>query len=64
MNYLLWISYKGTRYAGFLFAIARVPGWCAHRVEEVEFANRIIRPLFNIALVARIRCRTSAPCRS
>lgn len=27
-----------------LFAIARVPGWCAHRVEEVEFANRIIRP--------------------
>ena len=26
-----------------LFAIARVPGWCAHRVEEVVFANRIIR---------------------
>ncbi len=26
-----------------LFAIARVPGWCAHRVEEVIFANRIIR---------------------
>ena len=29
-----------------MFAIARVPGWCAHRVEEVEFANRIIRPAY------------------
>ena len=29
-----------------LFAIARVPGWCAHRVEEVFFANRIIRPAY------------------
>ena len=29
-----------------LFAIARVPGWCAHRVEEVMFANRIIRPAY------------------
>ena len=29
-----------------LFAIARVPGWCAHRVEEVIFANRIIRPAY------------------
>ena len=29
-----------------LFAIARVPGWCAHRVEEVEYANRIIRPAY------------------
>ena len=29
-----------------LFAIARVPGWCAHRAEEVEFANRIIRPAY------------------
>ena len=29
-----------------LFAIARVPGWCAHRVEEVVFANRIIRPAY------------------
>ena len=26
--------------------IARVPGWCAHRVEEVIFANRIIRPAY------------------
>lgn len=29
-----------------LFAIARVPGWCAHRVEEVIFVNRIIRPAY------------------
>ena len=29
-----------------LIAIARVPGWCAHRVEEVIFANRIIRPAY------------------
>ena len=29
-----------------IFAIARVPGWCAHRVEEVEYANRIIRPAY------------------
>ncbi len=29
-----------------LFAIARMPGWCAHRVEEVVFANRIIRPAY------------------
>ena len=31
-----------------LFAIARVPGWCAHRVEEVLFANRIIRPRLQV----------------
>lgn len=29
-----------------LFAIARIPGWCAHRVEEVMFANRIMRPAY------------------
>lgn len=29
-----------------LFAIARVPGWCAHRMEEVEFADRLIRPAY------------------
>lgn len=29
-----------------LFAISRVPGWCAHRVEEVLFANRIMRPAY------------------
>ncbi len=29
-----------------LFAIARIAGWCAHRMEEIEFANRIIRPAY------------------
>jgi len=30
-----------------LFAIARVPGWCTHRIEELTFsAKRIIRPAF------------------
>ena len=29
-----------------IFACARIPGWCAHRMEEVEFANRIIRPAY------------------
>lgn len=29
-----------------IFAISRVAGWCAHRMEEVEFANRIIRPAY------------------
>ena len=33
-----------------LFAIARVPGWCAHRVEEVVFANRIIRPAYKLVI--------------
>ena len=27
-----------------LFAIARVAGWCAHRIEEFETSKRIIRP--------------------
>ena len=29
-----------------LFAVARIPGWCAHRIEELEFANRIMRPAY------------------
>jgi len=29
-----------------LFAIARVAGWCAHRIEEYETAKRIIRPAY------------------
>jgi len=29
-----------------LFAVARIPGWCAHRIEEITTANRIIRPAF------------------
>ena len=27
-----------------LFAISRIVGWCAHRIEEVITCNRIIRP--------------------
>ena len=29
-----------------IFAVSRISGWCAHRMEEVEFANRIIRPAY------------------
>ena len=29
-----------------LFAIARVAGWCAHRMEEYCTANKIIRPAY------------------
>lgn len=29
-----------------IFAIARAGGWCAHRMEEIEFSNRIIRPAY------------------
>ncbi len=29
-----------------LFAIARVAGWCAHRIEETQTAKKIIRPAY------------------
>ncbi|MDR3310605.1 MAG: citrate synthase [Oscillospiraceae bacterium] len=29
-----------------LFAVARVPGWCAHRIEELWSNGRIIRPAY------------------
>lgn len=29
-----------------LFAVARVAGWCAHRIEETQTANKIIRPAY------------------
>jgi citrate synthase len=29
-----------------LFAIARMTGWCAHRIEELLFNSRIIRPAY------------------
>ena len=32
-----------------LFAIARISGWCAHRIEEVLTCNRIIRPAYRAA---------------
>ena len=29
-----------------IFAIARIPGWCAHRLEELMNASKIIRPAY------------------
>lgn len=29
-----------------LFAVGRVPGWCAHRLEEIGGASRIVRPAY------------------
>ncbi len=29
-----------------LFAVSRVAGWCAHRIEELETGHRIIRPAY------------------
>ena len=29
-----------------LFAVARMAGWCAHRVEELYTGGRIIRPAY------------------
>ena len=29
-----------------IFAIARMPGWCAHRLEELINASKIIRPAY------------------
>lgn len=29
-----------------LFAVARIPGWCAHRIEEITTSNRIMRPAY------------------
>jgi len=34
-----------------LFAIARIAGWCAHRIEEVVSGNRIIRPAYRAAVL-------------
>lgn len=36
-----------------LFAIARIAGWCAHRIEEVMTSNRIIRPAYKSLNVSR-----------
>ena len=33
-----------------LFAVGRVPGWCAHRIEELNGNSRIIRPAYTCVL--------------
>ena len=33
-----------------LFAMARIAGWCAHRIEEVVSGGRIIRPAYRSAI--------------
>ena len=35
-----------------LFAVARMPGWCAHRIEELLTGGRIIRPAYKSPLHA------------
>jgi len=35
-----------------LFAIARIAGWCAHRIEEIS-CNKIIRPAYRAAFTER-----------
>jgi citrate synthase len=32
-----------------LFAIARISGWCSHRIEEVLTCSKIIRPAYRAA---------------
>ena len=29
-----------------LFAVSRIAGWCAHRMEEVTYGGRIMRPAY------------------
>ena len=29
-----------------IFAVARIAGWSAHRIEEIENAGKIIRPAY------------------
>ena len=33
-----------------LFAISRISGWCAHRIEEVVTSKRIMRPAYRAAV--------------
>ncbi len=36
-----------------LFAIARVPSWCAHRIEEIVAGGKIIRPAYKSVSIKR-----------
>lgn len=33
-----------------IFAVSRMPGWCAHRIEEITTGGRIIRPAYKAVL--------------
>lgn len=36
-----------------LFAVARITGWCAHRIEEITVNKRIIRPAYKSVVQSR-----------
>lgn len=36
-----------------LFAVSRIAGWCAHRIEEVTYGGRIIRPAYRSMVHAK-----------
>lgn len=36
-----------------IFAVARIAGWCAHRIEEIQNAGKIIRPAYISVMDAR-----------
>lgn len=36
-----------------MFAVSRIAGWCAHRIEEVTYGGRIIRPAYRAMAQAR-----------
>ena len=48
-----------------LFAVARVAGWSAHRIEELTTGNRIIRPAYKSVAAPRnyveLSQRSAAP---
>ena len=37
-----------------IFAIARIPGWCAHRIEELVSGGKIIRPAYKNVMKKRV----------
>ncbi|MBQ7580889.1 MAG: citrate synthase [Clostridia bacterium] len=37
-----------------LFAIARMPGWCAHRIEEIITSKKIIRPAYKSVSLSNV----------
>lgn len=37
-----------------LFAVSRIAGWCAHRMEEVTYGGRIIRPAYRSMVKSKV----------